>query len=165
MVVIARAELIALSPSIFSEAGLNNRVGTLVAPLGVPVTAAVSVTAPLKPFDGIALTPTALWVVAAGATVNVPGLAVRLKAAAPVVASLTSARSPSVCTYAPVESRAVISTSFIPFADDELAFSVTVMAALPPLFNVANGGTVQVIPEAAVQLRLTVPAKPFTDAT
>ena len=60
---------------------------------------------------------------------------------------------------------AVISTSFIPFAADEPAFSVTVTAVVPPLLNVADDGTVHVIPEAAVQFRLTVPAKPFTEDT
>jgi hypothetical protein len=163
VVVTASAELIALSPLIFTEAGLNDKVGKLVAPLGLPVTAADSATAPVKPFDGFTLTASVFPLVAPGAMVRVPGLALRPNAAAAVVAPLTSARSPSVWTNLPVESCAVISTSFMPFAAEALAFSVTMIATLPPLVSVADAGP-HVIPDAAVQLTLTVPAKPFTEA-
>lgn len=46
----------------------------------------------------------------------------------------------------------------------EGALIVRVAEVLPPLVKVALAGKEHVIPEAAVQVRLTVPEKPLTDA-
>jgi hypothetical protein len=79
VVATASAELIALSPLMSSEAGLNDRVGGLVAPLGLPVIAAVSATVPLNPFDGSTLMYSVFPVVAPGAMVSAPAFAFTLK--------------------------------------------------------------------------------------
>ena len=95
-------EVTAAVPVMSGAVGLRLQVAGLVAPVG-PVTAQVRATVPVKLFDGVAVMTEVLPVVAPPVRLRVVGDALSAKLGV-VVAPLTTASMPSVCTNSPVES-------------------------------------------------------------
>lgn len=143
-----------------TEGDARAQVAGLVAPDG-EATVQLRLTVAVNVPSGATVTVDVLPVVAPAVRLSVVGLGVREKLEEPDAEPLTTACTLTVWTYLPVESVPVTSTLYDRLAVAAGALMVSVALVLEPLLNDSETGIEQVIPAAAVQVRLTAPEKPL----